>query len=278
MRTAAFRILLPTFLTGLLLIIAPTASVIAQQSQDCEGAAEWLAASEDRFLPLAQIDENQADPNQAVMQSRDLMLRGQEGQAASNPPPAAEGLNSQILATFALGVATRDRVLDGADSVVTDEDLDSLALAIARTRSMARELKRECNLTQSGDFFDAACYSLEAEAWYFRTTQRAKELSVQMHAAQDEVDQGLTPEEDAALSNQLAESGRELAIDQGNDLPPAEFADIQEWYVAFFHTNSTMFANSMTATEEEWVAVESELMAIAQGIDRERAQLDIACE
>ena len=278
-RRPPFRVLVG-LCAGTFLVLSqslPASALWQSTPAQCGGVEEWLSESEARFLPVALLDDDGLSPDEAAVAYRDAVLEGQRGQAKSNPPVVAEGLNSQILATLALAVGMTERALAGGDLATFEEDFDAVALAVNRTRSGARELKRVCHLTESGAFFDAPCYGVEAAEWYSRSSLRGREVAQLVADAEKDMIEPLTIAAETALASRLANGISIIEEHQRVDTPPPEFQALHELYLRFFETNSLMFAQAMTADETAWSAVDAALAEIAESMNRERARLDIAC-
>jgi hypothetical protein len=278
-RRPTFRVLVG-LCAGAFLVLSqslPASALWQTTSAQCAGVEGWLSESEARFLPAALLDDDGLNPDEGAMAYRDAVLEGQRGQANSSPPVVAEGLNSQILATFALAVGMTERVLAGGDIATFEEDFDAVAVAVNRTRSMARELKRECHLTESGAFFDAPCHGVEAAEWYSRSSLRGCEVAQLVADAKKDALEPLTVTEEAALLRRLANGISAIGERQRADTPPPQFQTLHELYLRFFETYSRLFAQAMTADEGEQLAGEAAAAEIGQSMNRERARLDLSC-
>lgn len=245
-------------------------------TKDCVGAGPWLTATEERFyaiLPTVLVDDMDFD----TAAYRDALLVGQREQAQSSPPDAAVGLNSQVLAVFALAAASVGGVLTPGDISMTEADADAISQATQRARMMARELKRYCNLTDSGEFFDALCYGPAAREWYDRTNARALALKTNNDEAKGELLGSLTVEEETDLANRLARSVGDLFEEQNADPPPSVFSALHQHFLDTFWLISDMFSWSMTADEAQWQEFDAAIEATGIALDREKARLDIEC-
>jgi hypothetical protein len=259
------------------------------ETDACDGAAEWLQLSEDRFRVFESllvellvgldisaeqlVAESQDEFDQQQLEKQldsfienvprwsEVAEKAIQDQLRSAPPSAARKLNNQLavtLGSYAVAFEEMASLLAGVidvDTVLYSENiLEDIKRETDHVRRLAQSLKAECGLTSSGEFFNPRCYGEDALAWYERTNARAFDLSMLLDTSSSQ---------DAIYS---------LRARQADDLPPPALARMQAIYLNFF---DEIILYLQGASGEAKVL--GNLVRIGEELESEKARLDIAC-
>jgi hypothetical protein len=152
--------------------VGPPGTPEPSSAVQCQDAATWLADTATRVDPLfLPIYPNTSDFSLATYW--EALATAQRDLRQSQPPLAATPLNDQIQDVLQILLAGANQAGDITAMVGFGSTDPRFQSELQEMLSLSRQLKRTCQLVESAQFFDAACYGPQAAEWYRRTYLRS---------------------------------------------------------------------------------------------------------
>lgn len=243
----------------------------------CAGAATWLAGTATNvdpiFLPLFPDSSSGSHA-----EFRAVLDRAHDNLERSQPPPAGKALQVHI-----------DDMLQRLQATTRDADTGTNLLGVVSADgqfltdlleflALSRQLKRDCNLVYSPQFFDAACYGMDAAEWYSRTYARWMSFADTAVTMQEGISAGDLNDETTQdfITRATAEYDPFLRAQIAEDAPPA-MQGLQQRYVDLFALLTSMWQTVMSG-QQSLDQARYATAALIMSVHREAARLDISCQ
>lgn len=291
-------VIAPVSLISLLPVHASSPSVAGQ----CDGSAQWLSDSEDRFRPfvplltelliasglsaeeLVEFVEAEAGDTTTDQTNEDAIAEAlsssyledlpvwaaaaeasMQHQAASSPPPAAAQLNAQIVVVLGTYAVAFDTLSDALSDIALGNDAPDVLVIVAN--ALAETEVEESQARELARTLKLRC-SLSGSGEFFDPMCYGEQADRWYERTNARV---------YDMSRSLDQSGADSALGairarQDEDVPPTALVPLQSLYLSFYDEAEALL-NGMSNIAE----FEQALYRIGHEVDSEKARLDIAC-
>lgn len=242
----------------------------------CAGAATWLAVTATNIDPLL-LPLFPGSDSGSVADYRAALKHAQGNLGQRQPPPAAAALHAHLGDMLQHVLATTHDAGDSAELFAAVSADGQFAADLLELLAQSRHLKRDCNLVNSPQFFDATCYGIEAAEWYSRTYARWLAFTDASTVLQQEISAGAL--EDATMQAVITRATAEFEPflqAQLAEETPTSMQRLQQHYVDLFALLTTMWDSVLSGQQsiDEARHAAAVMVTFAQ---REAARLDISC-